>query len=453
MNIAIVGAGYVGLPTGLALAYLGNDIVFIDVDSEKIELLKKGKIPFYEPYLNEMLNLTKDNVKFTTDYKSGLKNISIVFICVGTPADENGKPNLTNIKAVAEMIGEYRTKKLEYVVNKSTVPIGFGKMLHNLINKDHTSKHIKGKNYITVVSNPEFLREGSALYDTFYPDRIVVGSDEINGIEAVSQLYSPIVNQNFTPPSFLQRPNGLSAVPIVTTDLCSAELIKYAANAFLAMKISFINEIANLCEKVGGDINEVAKGIGLDSRIGRKFLNAGIGWGGSCFGKDTSALIEMAKEYGLKLHMIEAARIVNYNQRTIIIEKLKTQIGNLANKSIGILGLSFKPNTDDLRDAPAIDIINKLLSEGAYVKVHDPVSLQKFLSMTNKSNIYGNTDVYKVIEGCDAVFVLTEWDIYKELDWQMVKRLMRGNVVIDGRNALNRELLIKSGFIYIGVGR
>ncbi|WAM35023.1 UDP-glucose dehydrogenase family protein [Caldicellulosiruptor morganii] len=452
--MSVIGTGYVGLTTGLLFAYLGNKVIFVDIDRQKIEKLKNRVIPFYEPYIEEMLNLVYSNLEFSTEYKEAIEKADIIFICVGTPPDKDGKPDLTGLTAAAKEIGRYLNGKFKVIVNKSTVPVGGGNWVESVIktNLNDKCRSNQGHNFV-VASNPEFLREGSALYDAFYPERIVIGADNNRAFEVLLELFRPIMNQSFNPPPFLPRPNGLSAVPIITTNLVSAELIKYASNAFLATKISFINEIANLCEKVGADIKEIAKGIGLDSRIGSKFLNAGVGWGGSCFGKDTAALVEMGKEYGLEMHIIEAVRKVNYLQRKRIIEKLYEKLKIVKGKTIGILGLAFKPNTDDLRDSPAIDIIRTLLERGAHLKVHDPVALDNFRSMYSSLNVVVNEDVYQMVEDCDALILVTDWDEYKELDWEKVKNIMAGNLIVDGRNALDEEQLSKLNFKYVGVGR
>jgi UDPglucose 6-dehydrogenase len=302
-----------------------------------------------------------------------------------------------------------------------------------------------------VASNPEFLREGSALHDSLYPDRIVIGADEPRALEVLYSLYRPILDQTFTPPTFLPRPESVGAVPLLSTDLASAELIKYAANAFLALKISFINEIGMLAERVGADIAEVGRGIGLDSRIGPRFLSAGIGWGGSCFGKDTAALIATAEEYGLHMPIVEAARVVNKRQRDRIVEKLLTELKILKGRTIGLLGLAFKPNTDDLREAPAVEIAQKLIDRGVCVKAHDPIAGERFQQDYGHMGVQLCKDAQEVAENCDAVVLVTEWNEYRDLEWEQLGRSMRQALILDGRHILDREKLEKAGFRFIGI--
>jgi UDPglucose 6-dehydrogenase len=302
-----------------------------------------------------------------------------------------------------------------------------------------------------VASNPEFLREGTALHDSLYPDRIVIGADEPRALEVLYSLYRPIVDQTFQAPTFLPRPETVVAVPLVSTDLASAELIKYAANAFLALKISFINEIGLLTECVGADISEVARAIGLDSRIGPRFLNAGIGWGGSCFGKDTAALIATAGEYGLHLPIVEAAKIINFRQRDRVVEKLLRELKILKGRTIGLLGLAFKPNTDDLREAPAIEIAQKLIDRGVRVKAHDPIALERFEREHRAMGVHLCSGAIEVAEGCDALVLVTEWNDYRDLDWDIVAKKMRNAFVLDGRHALDRDKLVRAGIHYVTI--
>ena len=302
-----------------------------------------------------------------------------------------------------------------------------------------------------VASNPEFLREGSALHDSLYPDRIVIGADESRALEVLYSLYRPILDQTFTAPTYLPRPETVSAIPLVSTDLASAELIKYAANAFLALKISFINEIGLLGERVGANISEVARGIGLDSRIGSRFLSAGIGWGGSCFGKDTAALIATAGEYGLSMPIVEAARKINMRQRDRVVEKLLHELKILKGRTIGLLGLAFKPNTDDLREAPAVEIAQKLIDRGVRVKVHDPIALHRFEREHGAMPVQCCENVCEMADGCDALVLLTEWNEYRDLDWEALARRMRVPFILDGRHALDREKLARAGFRYVSI--
>ncbi len=335
------------------------------------------------------------------------------------------------------------------VVNKSTVPIGSGNWVGSLLREAYEQRNAGKPADFAVASNPEFLREGSALRDSLYPDRIVIGADETRALELLYSLYRPILDQTFTAPTYLPRPESVSAIPLVSTDLASAELIKYAANAFLALKISFINEIGLLGERVGANISEIARGIGLDSRIGPRFLSAGIGWGGSCFGKDTAALIATAGEYGLNLPIVEAARKINCRQRDRIVEKLLHELKILKGRTIGLLGLAFKPNTDDLREAPAVEIAQKLIDRGVRVKVHDPIALERFEREHSSMPVQICKNVCDMAEGCDALVLVTEWNDYRDLDWEMLAGKMRVPFVLDGRHALDREKLTRAGFRYL----
>ena len=377
MKTAIIGTGYVGLTTGVTLAFLGHEVFCLDVDAKKVEALKKGISPIYEPHLDELMKLAKSKLKFTTSASEALDQAEVIFIAVGTPSLADGNPNLSYLKSAAQSIGEHMTSEYVVVVNKSTVPIGSGNWVESLVRDAYRASNKKQKSQFVVASNPEFLREGSALMDMLYADRVVVGADEPKGLEVLRRLYQPLLEQTFESPSFLPRPEGFKTVHFLTSDLQSAELIKYAANAFLALKISFINEISELSEKVGADIHHVARGIGLDSRIGNRFLQAGIGWGGSCFGKDTAALISTGKEYGLTMPITSAAREVNARQRARMIEILMKELKILKGRKIGILGLAFKPFTDDLRDAPAYEIAQKLVERGAKVVGFDPVAMER----------------------------------------------------------------------------
>jgi UDPglucose 6-dehydrogenase len=336
-------------------------------------------------------------------------------------------------------------------VNKSTVPIGSGNWVDSLVRESIQQRPDGTHPDFAVASNPEFLREGTGLHDSLYPDRIVIGADETRALEVLYTLYRPILDQTFPSPTFLPRPETTVAVPLLSTDLASAELIKYAANAFLALKISFINEIGLLAECVGANITEVARGIGLDSRIGPRFLSAGIGWGGSCFGKDTAALIATAGEYGLNLPIVEAAKKVNSRQRDRVVEKLLRELKILKGRTVGLLGLAFKPNTDDLREAPAIEIAQKLIDRGVRVKAHDPIALDRFDREHSNIGVQLCRSVCEVAEGCDALVVVTEWNEYRELDWQALAAKMRYPFVLDGRHALEKEKLTRAGMHYVSI--
>lgn len=447
MKIAILGTGYVGLTTGVCLAYLGHDVTCIDPVQAKIDALRAGRVPIYEPGLAELLLEASDRLRFTTEIREGVPAAEVVFIAVGTPPQADGSPDLRYLRAASESIGQYLDGEFTVVVNKSTVPIGSGNWVESLIRASYEKHHeTKADGRFAVASNPEFLREGSALSDSLYPDRIVVGADNEQTRGVLYRLYRPLIDQTFPAPSFLPRPDDMGAVPLVATDLASAELIKYAANGFLALKISYINEIGNLAERVGADIREVARGIGLDARIGPRFLQAGLGWGGSCFGKDTSALISTAAEYGLAMPIVAAARDVNKRQRLKVVEKLLGELKILKGRTVGLLGLAFKPNTDDLREAPSLDIARRLIQHGAQVRAHDPVAMDRFRDEYPDLEIALTASAEGLFEGADAVILVTEWQQYLELDWGALAGTMRHAVVVDGRSFLDREDLAQNGY-------
>lgn len=454
MKVTVIGTGYVGLTTGVALAYLGHQVTCIDVDEAKINSLQNGIIPIYEPGLQEIFDLAAKNLHFTSSYPEGLIETDIIFIAVGTPSLSDGSPNMAYVKDAAIKIGQNLGEGFTVIVNKSTVPIGSGNWVEAIIRDAFEARNgHKPQGYFSVSSNPEFLKEGTALSDTLYPDRIVIGSDNRQALDQLTELYSPIIQQDFTPPSFVPRPEKLKSVPLVTTDLASAEMIKYAANAFLSLKISFINEIASISEKVGADIVQIAKGIGLDSRIGPKFLNAGIGWGGSCFGKDTAALVSTAQEYGLKMPIIAASREVNYHLRAKVVEKIMDELKILKGKTIGLLGLAFKPNTDDLRDSPALDIARKLTERGAKVWVHDPIAMERAKKEISDLEIKYASSAEELFDETDAIILVTEWPQYTELPWEQLVSRMRKPFIFDGRNFLDKARLEKAGCKYIGIGK
>lgn len=449
MNVAVIGTGYVGLTTGVALAFLGHKVTCVDIDPDKLERLRRGQAPIYEPHLEELLALARSNLSFTDNYGQAIPNAQVVFIAVGTPPLPDGNPDLQYLQAAARGIGEHLGQHFTVVINKSTVPIGSGNWVESLVRETSNGR---AKGLVAVASNPEFLREGSALHDSLYPDRIVVGAEDRKALEVLYTLYRPLIEQSFTSPAFLPRPEELAAVPFIATDLASAELIKYAANAFLSVKISFINEVAALAEKVGADVTQIARGIGLDARIGTRFLQAGIGWGGSCFGKDTAALVATARDYRLDMPIVRAAREVNYQQRERIVEKLLEELKILKGKTVGLLGLAFKPHTDDLRDAPALDIARQLHDRGARLKLHDPIALE------NAQRLYPDLGTYcdlveQVFDEADAIVLVTEWPQYRDLPWEELAQLMRRPIVLDGRNHLEPERLIKAGYRYLGMGR
>lgn len=452
MNVCIIGTGYVGLTTGTCLAFLGHKVTCIDSDEKKIALLQAGQTPIYEPFLTELMAEANGNLRFTTDYATSIPHARVIFIAVGTPPSSNGSPDLRYLSAAARGIGKHFDGDFTVVVNKSTVPIGSGNWVGSLMRESYEQQHgRKAGGRFAVASNPEFLREGTALSDSLYADRVVVGSDDPRALEALYSLYRPILDQTFAGPTFLPRPDGLGAVPLISTDLASAELIKYAANAFLALKISFINEVGHLAEKVGADILQVAKGIGLDARIGTRFLQAGLGWGGSCFGKDTAALVATAAEYGLSMPIVAAAREINSRQRERVIEKLLSELKILKGRTVGILGLAFKPNTDDLRDAPAVEIARRLIQRGCKVKAHDPVAMDRFRSEHGDLGVICCESPEQVATDSDALILATEWPVYRDLHWEHLVGKMRHAIVLDSRNALDRERIIRSGFRYLTI--
>jgi UDPglucose 6-dehydrogenase len=481
VEVCVIGTGYVGLVTGTCLAYLGHSVICVDVDERKIEMLRKGKSPIYEPGLDQLIasGLQRGNLQFSTDLAKPVKASEVIFIAVGTPPLASGKADLSYVKAVAQSIGRaLDCDRRRVIVNKSTVPIGSGNWVEMLVKEglsenpawldkvasaanaptaDLTGSRRanggKAEDIFLVASNPEFLREGSAISDTFYPDRIVIGATDPYAAERLRALYEPIVEQTFTPPASAPRPADVTAIPVVTTDLASAEMIKYAANAFLATKISFANEIANVCERVGADIKEVVRGFGLDSRIGPKFLNAGVGWGGSCFGKDVSALIDIAKEYGYEPRLLHSTVDVNKRQRHVPVQKLQESLKILKGKTIGLLGLAFKPDTDDLRDAPAIEIAAELIEKGARVKAYDPIANEACRSQRPELNIEYAANAMALAENCDAVVIVTEWEEFRYLDLNQIGEVMNAKVLIDGRNILDPEAVEAAGFKYRGIGR
>jgi len=448
LDVVVIGTGYVGLTTGVVLAFLGNRVTCVDVDREKLDRLRRGETPIHEPHLPELQALAASNLRYTDDYSQAIPGADVIFIAVGTPPLPDGNPNLQYLEAAARSIGENLGDRAVVVVNKSTLPIGSGNWVDSMI-RDFSGNSEKE---VYVASNPEFLREGSALQDALYPDRIVVGSEDPRALRILELLYQPLVAQHFDAPHFLPRPSGHGPTPFVATDLASAELIKYAANAFLSVKISFINEIAALSEKVGADITQIARGIGLDARIGSRGLQAGIGWGGSCFGKDTAALLATGLDYRLQLPIVKAARDINDLQRERVVEKLLGELKILKGKTIGLLGIAFKPNTDDIRDAPALVIARRLKEYGARVLLHDPVA------MPNAKRLHPDLGHYQacatdVFSGADAVVLVTEWQEYCDLPFESLAAKMRRPILLDGRNVLSADSLIKAGFRYLGMGR
>jgi UDPglucose 6-dehydrogenase len=463
MKVCVIGIGYVGLVTGVCLAEIGHDVICVDKDESKISMLLKGKMPIYEPGLEEIVsrNLKSKTLLFTTDIKNAIETQEIIFICVGTPPLPDGNVDLRYIEEVAKDIGCY-INGYKIIANKSTVPIGSGDWVSMVINDNidtinENKKEEKRKNkrnkkiYFDVVSNPEFLREGTAISDTFYPDRIVLGSSSKEAIKTMKKLYEPIINQNFNVNDIISGTKRTGNVPVVETDLISSEMIKYAANSFLATKISFINEIANICEKAGADVKMVSKGIGLDSRIGTRFLDAGIGWGGSCFPKDVIALTKIAAEYGITTQLLNSTIIVNDQQRLKVIQKVQECLKIIKGKIIGVLGISFKPDTDDTRDSPSITIMNQLINLGAKVKVYDPII--KVNPATLNSRVIICKSVEETFTGSDLIMLATEWEEFKKLDFKKIGKLMKGMNFIDGRNFLDKDKMLILGYNYVGIGR
>ena len=447
MRVCVIGTGYVGLVTGACLAYTGHHVICIDNNEEKVALMQSGKSPIFEPGLDEIIQLGMEagRLEFTTDLAAGVAHGEILFIAVGTPALPTGESDTRYVEAVARGIGSHLNGGYKVIVNKSTVPIGSGDWVRRIVLDGVAERHEKIAGF-DIVSNPEFLREGSAVYDTFNPDRIVLGSNSQKALSMMQELYAPIVKREFA------ENKSLPEVPVLETDLTSAEMIKYAANAFLATKISFINEVANICDRVGADVTQVSKGIGLDSRIGNKFLQAGIGWGGSCFPKDVSALIHTADDYGYQAQLLKAAVSTNQTQRLSALEKLQQVLKILKGKTIGLLGLTFKPNTDDMRDAPSLDLIANLTRLGAKVKAYDPIISEKDLH-PSFANITLTNNPLEVARDCDALVLVTDWQIFSAIDYQKIAKLMITPIIIDGRNFLNPQTLEQAGFYYVGIGR
>ena len=428
-NITVVGVGYVGLVTGACLADLGNQVVCINRDEQKSGNLKKNILPIYEPGLEEIVRRNNEagRLHFTTSWDEATADADFIFLAVGTPTGTEGEADLAHVDDATHEIAK-RIHKPVIIINKSTVPIGTGDWVADIV------REVRGAGAeFWVVSNPEFLREGSGVYDFMNPDRVVLGSTSREAAERVAELYAPLGGET------------------IITDLRTAEMIKYASNAFLATKISFINEIANICEALGADVRAVAHGMGTDHRIGPEFLRAGMGWGGSCFPKDVKALIHMAELYGVRPEILRAVTHVNYDQRKRLIQKLRDILGGFRGKTIGLLGLAFKPDTDDMRDAPSISIVHMLQHEGATVKAYDPEAQET--AKRYLENVVFCDSPYQVAEGADGLILVTEWNEFKQLDMARVKASMRQPVLIDGRNIYDPKRMVEMGFIYRGMGR
>lgn len=437
MKIAIVGTGYVGLVTGTCFSEMGVDVTCVDVLESKIENLKRGIIPIYEPGLEEMVhrNYNAGRLKFTTDLQTCLSDVDVVFSAVGTPPDEDGSADLKYVLEVARTIGRNMNKYV-LVVTKSTVPVGTARKVKCAIQEELNKRNVKLT--FDVASNPEFLKEGAAVEDFMKPDRVVVGVDSEKAKTIMERLYKPFMLSNYR---------------LIFTDIQSAEMIKYAANSMLATRISFMNDIANLCELVGADVNMVRKGIGADSRIGSKFLYPGCGYGGSCFPKDVKALIKTAEKNGYSMRVLKAVEEVNESQKTILFDKLlKHCAGNLKGKRIAMWGLAFKPETDDMREAPALVLINKLVDAGATVAVYDPIAMDECRRRIGNQVIYAK-DMYEAVLDADALMLVTEWKEFRVPSWGVLKRTMKQAIVLDGRNIYDRNELHDAGFEYVCIGK
>ena len=436
MNIAIVGTGYVGLVSGARFAEMGIDVTCVDINPEKIKCLLNGEIPIYEPGLDDLVkrNVEAGRLHFTTDLTTCLDNVEVVFSAVGTPPDEDGSADLQYVLEVARTFGR-NIKKYTILVTKSTVPVGTAKKVKAVIEEELTER---GEQIdFEVASNPEFLKEGAAIKDFMSPDRVVVGVESDRAKKVMERLYRPFQMNNYR---------------LYFMDIPSAEMTKYAANAMLATRISFMNDIANLCDLVGANVDMVRKGIGADTRIGSKFLYPGCGYGGSCFPKDVKALARTAREYGYTMGVIEAVEAVNERQKEIVVKKLQDKLGTLRGKTIALWGLAFRPETDDMREAPALVVIEKLLEAGASVKVYDPVAMDECRRRIGDRVVYCK-DMYDVVIDADALAVLTEWKEFRIPSWSVIKRVMKQSVLVDGRNIYSKDEVIAEGFEYAAIGK
>lgn len=435
MNIAIVGTGYVGLVSGTCFAEMGAHVTCVDVDAQKIQKLKDGMMPIYEPGLEELVkrNVGFGRLNFTTDLTEVLDDVEVVFSAVGTPPDEDGSADLKYVLAVARQFGQ-NINKYTILVTKSTVPVGTAKKVKAAIQEELDKRGVQIP--FDVASNPEFLKEGAAIKDFMSPDRVVVGTESEKAKEVMTRLYRPLMLQNFR---------------VIFMDIPSAEMTKYAANAMLATRISFMNDIANLCERVGANVDSVRKGIGTDTRIGSKFLYAGCGYGGSCFPKDVKALVHTGLDNDYHMEVIEAVERVNEKQKIIVYDKIIKAVGNVKGKTIAIIGLAFKPDTDDMREAPALVVIDKLLKDGASVRVFDPIAMDECKRRIGDAVTYCK-NMYDAADGADVFALMTEWRQFRMPSWNVIKKVMTGNVIVDGRNIYDRNELEDIGFIYTRIG-
>ncbi len=437
MNIAVIGSGYVGLVTGVCLAHLGHRVICVDNNREKIKKLKQGKVPFYEPDLEDLLKkyLKTRYLAFSASIQEATRKSTVIFIAVGTPSKKNGEADLTYVENVSRQIA-LAMDSYKLIVEKSTVPAETGQRIKRTITMNLPGRFKKGSEVtldFDVASNPEFLREGSAVDDFMHPDRVVIGVESKKAENLLREIYEPL------------KPH------IVVTDIHSAELIKHASNSFLAAKISFINAIAQICDHVGADVLKVADGMGLDKRIGRRFLDAGIGYGGSCFPKDVDAFIRLSEKSGYHFNLLKEVRQVNEEQKNLFVRLIEDKLWIVKDKTVGVLGLAFKPNTDDMRNAPAVDIIHALQHEGARIKAYDPQAVPHARKILKKVTYCPNP--YLLAKGCDCLLVLTEWEEFKKLDFKKIKRLMRHPILFDGRNVYHDRSLEELGFEYYGIGR
>ena len=435
MKIAIVGTGYVGLVSGTCFAEMGAHVTCVDVDAQKIQKLKDGIMPIYEPGLEELVkrNVGFERLKFTTDLTEVLDDVEVVFSAVGTPPDEDGSADLKYVLAVAKQFGQH-INKYTILVTKSTVPVGTAKKVKAAIQAELDKRGVDVP--FDVASNPEFLKEGAAIKDFMSPDRVVVGTESEKAKEVMTRLYRPLMLQNFR---------------VIFMDIPSAEMTKYAANAMLATRISFMNDIANLCERVGANVDSVRKGIGSDSRIGNKFLYAGCGYGGSCFPKDVKALVHTGLDNDYHMEVIEAVERVNEKQKSIVYDKIIKAVGDVKGKTVAIIGLAFKPETDDMREAPALIVIDKLLKGGATVRVFDPVAMDECKRRIGDVVTYCK-NMYDAADGADVFALMTEWRQFRMPSWNVIQKVMTGNIVVDGRNIYDRQELEEQGFVYTRIG-
>ena len=438
MKIAIVGTGYVGLVTGTCFAEMGTEVFCVDVDKNKIDNLKKGIVPIYEPGLDELVarNMQAGRLHFTTELKECLDEVEVLFSAVGTPPDEDGSADLKYVLEVARTVGRYMNKYI-LVVTKSTVPVGTAQKVKRAIKDEQAKRNVNIE--FDIASNPEFLKEGAAVKDFMSPDRVVVGVESERAEKLMSKLYRPFLLNNFR---------------VIFMDVPSAEMTKYAANSMLATRISFMNDIANLCELVGADVNMVRSGIGSDTRIGRKFLYPGIGYGGSCFPKDVKALIKTAEQNGYKMRVLKAVEEVNEIQKSILFEKLLKQFdGNLKGKTIALWGLAFKPETDDMREAPSLVLIDKLIKAGCSIRAYDPAAMEECKRRVGDNTIYFARDMYDAVLDADALLLVTEWKEFRLPSWAVIKKTMLQKIVLDGRNIYDRKEMEEQGFIYHYIGK